>query len=198
MHSLRINPVQMYFWAVCTICCFLLLYYFFKKNLTIQFKGDLSFSFEPIDTAYQHWKTFFTNAFKFPIVPKTWVVLFSRSKNFGHGVKIHKDKVYIKSMEDEELVFPLTSVVWATTNSIEDEEHFSQLKEKYEIDASRIFFLGSIEQMWALVAVAPRVLSDRYHAGHLPFYLFICLSLYFSLIALNTYFSFRSMRFIFI
>jgi hypothetical protein len=50
-------------------------------------------------------------------------------------------------MDNDLLDFPLDSVIWASSNHLEDEEHFSDLEEEYDIDASRIFVLGSVEQV---------------------------------------------------
>lgn len=40
-----------------------------------------------------------------------------------------------------------------------------KLQKQYDVASSRVITCGTIEQMWALIKLAPVVVTDRYHPG---------------------------------
>ena len=139
--------------------------------------GDLSFSFQPnYDAISQHREQMKMNELRNMItnMGDDWVVIFSRSHNFGplngpkpKGIWIHDEKKEVQVMTILGLVekYPLDSVIFASSSDLEDHDHYETLRSEFSVPPSHTIICSTIEQMWALIDLAPRVVTDRYHPG---------------------------------
>jgi len=133
--------------------------------------GDLSFSFEPLPSVYDHWVETFESTLQAPLVTGNWAIIFCHPSNFGlnlgQSIHILNNKVYVKDINGQPVAFSLASVVWAASSHVDEEEHIAQLESVYKVDKDRIIVLGSVEQMMALISSAPHIVTDRYHPAFL-------------------------------
>jgi hypothetical protein len=59
----------------------------------------------------------------------------------------------------------LEKVIFATSSHLDDRAHIERIKLQHKIHHSRAVVCTSVEDVFALVSVAPHVISDRYHPG---------------------------------
>ena len=50
-------------------------------------------------------------------------------------------------------------------SNLEDEDHMTMMRTQYHFQRNRLVTFDSIEEMWALISLAPHVVTDRYHPG---------------------------------
>ena len=139
--------------------------------------GDLSFSFRPdYEAIAQHRQQLRSNELRSMIINKAneWVVIFSRSQNFGpldgpkaKGIWIDNNarEVQVKTILGLTETYPLDNVIFASSSDLEDHDHYAKLESDFNVDSSHTIICSTIEQMWALVDLAPKVVTDRYHPG---------------------------------
>jgi hypothetical protein len=61
--------------------------------------------------------------------------------------------------------YDLKNVVFASSSDLEDHEHMNRLEKDFSVAHDRVNTCHSIEEMFALISLAPRVITDRYHPG---------------------------------
>ena len=69
------------------------------------------------------------------------------------------------TIENTQEKFALEDIVFASSSNLEDEDHMAMMKSQYHFQRNRLVTFESIEEMWALISLAPHVVTDRYHPG---------------------------------
>ena len=133
--------------------------------------GDLSFSYQPISDDVQHYTNVYQKLLR-PLLTSSaqknqWVLIFSRKNNFGpdKGVWISQNSAHIRTIDGQVKEYDMENVVFASSSDLEDHEHMNRLKQEFLVPHDRVNTCHSIEEMFALISLAPEVVTDRYHPG---------------------------------
>merc|ERR1711871_13754 len=136
-------------------------------DIRLLLSGDMSFSYRAIESDVNVYKKKFQDSLGPFLEKKSWVLIFSRENNFGRnkGIFIEGKNAIVTTIENTKETFALEDIVFASSSNLEDEDHMSMMKSQYHFQRNRLVTFESIEEMWALISLAPHVVTDRYHPG---------------------------------
>lgn len=141
-----------------------------SKHLELMLSGDLSFSYNPEIGEVNRHKARFTRLLQPLLAGKSkddWVVIFSRSSNFGRdqGIWIEDGVIYVTTILGVKKKYDIENVVFASSSDLEDHDHMQRFKTAYHMHGDRVITCKSIEEMLAIISMAPEIITDRYHPG---------------------------------
>ena len=136
-------------------------------DVRLLLSGDMSFSYRAIESDVNVYKKKFQDSLGTFLEKKNWVLIFSRENNFGSnkGIFIEGKNAIVTTVENTQESFALEDIVFASSSHLEDESHMAMIKSKHHFQHNRLVTFDSIEEMWALISLAPHVVTDRYHPG---------------------------------
>jgi len=137
------------------------------EDARLMLSGDISYSYQAIESEVNTFKQKYHDSLGDFLLMPDWVLIFSRENNFGSnkGISIENRIVKVKTIEGTLLEHPCSKVLFASSSDLEDNEHMKILKNEYHFESNKLVTFNSIEEMWALVSLAPQVITDRYHPG---------------------------------
>jgi hypothetical protein len=141
-----------------------------QNRLELMLSGDLSFSYNPEIGEVNRQKARFTRLLQPLLTGKSkddWVLIFSKSNNFGRdqGIWIEDGVIYVTTILGVKKKYDIENVVFASSSDLEDHDHMQRFKTAYHMHGDRVITCRSIEEMLAIVSIAPEVITDRYHPG---------------------------------
>ena len=136
-------------------------------DVRLMLSGDISFSYQALESEVNTFKQKYHESLGAFLEKPDWVLIFSRENNFGHdkGIYIDGNIAHIKTIEGNMLSISCDKIVFASSSDLEDNEHMKMLMTKHHFERNKLVTFHSVEEMWAMISLAPQVVTDRYHPG---------------------------------
>ena len=133
-------------------------------DVRLLLSGDMSFSYKAIETDVNAFKKQFQDSLGAFLHKESWTLIFSRENNFGKdkGIYIEKNKAIVSTIEGKTLEIPCEDIIFASSSDLEDNRHMNNMKTLYHFQRTHLVTFESIEEMWALISLAPHVVTDRF------------------------------------
>lgn len=131
-------------------------------GVAMYMSGDLSHSFQPVDSTLNYWKSIYRNL-------DQRILIFARGSNAENVLHTTKGSTTIEltTLMDGKLSFPAMKVIFATSSPFEDGAWMQSFQQQNIAHYQEQQFVQcqTVEQLWALISASTHVYTDRYHPG---------------------------------
>jgi hypothetical protein len=129
------------------------------EGVTTYMSGDLSNSFQPVNSTLNYWKGMYQKL-------DQRILIFARGSNAENVVLAKGWNIELTTLMNGNVSLPATKVIFATSSPLEDaawmlegQQNFAHMQEHQFVQCH------TVEQLWALISQSTHVYTDRYHPG---------------------------------